>query len=74
MKIVYVEWIDSCTTSGWRDEDRSGASLIKSVGIEVSRNERTLVLSTSRSDGGRYVDQMSIPMEAGKKIRRIKLK
>ena len=73
MNAIYVEWLDSCSTHGWFSTEYAGASRIKSVGIEVRRDEKTLVISTSMSDGGRYVDQMCIPMEAVKKIRRIKV-
>lgn len=74
MNVVYVEWLDSAMHRGWDEADRSGPALIKSVGILVHRDEGCIVLSTSRGgNSGKYIDQLSIPMGAVKKVRRVKL-
>ena len=73
MKVLYVEWVDSCTSRGWDNLDKSGPVLIRSVGIRVHRDANSLVLSTSKSGSGRYVDQITIPASAIKKVRRVKI-
>ncbi len=67
-EIVFVEWMDSTTTFGWREPDADGPSVIVSVGILVHHDESSIVISTSRSSGGRYVDQLSIPLGCVRKI------
>ena len=68
MRVVYVEWIDSNTTRGWYAKDTDGPSMIRSIGFELHRTKDFIVLTTSESSGGRYLDQLAIPMCAVKKI------
>lgn len=71
--VVYVEWEDSCTTYGWQKPEADETSMIRSVGIQVARTDKAITLSTSQSEGGRFVDQISIPMSCVRKFRRLKL-
>lgn len=71
-KAVYVEWVDSSTTYGWQNPESDETSLIRSVALLVAKTARTITLSTSESQHGRMVDQISIPMSCVRKLRRIK--
>lgn len=73
LKAVYLEWEDSCSGYGWHGPDKDETSLIRTVGIEVSRTEKTVTVSSSRSAGGRYVDQLCIPLAVVRKSRRVRL-
>lgn len=73
-EVVYVEWEDSCTTYGWRPREGNATSMIRSVGIVVERNPKTLTLSTSENDEcSRYVDQIAIPMSAVRTLRKVRV-
>lgn len=71
MKAVYVRWVDASTRRGWEPADCCEPVLIHSVGIEVARSEKAIVLSTSFNSGTYYADQMVIPMSAVQKITRL---
>ena len=71
--LVYVEWEDSCTVYGWRDPELDGPSKIKSVGHLVTKNNKFMVISTSQSESGRFVDQLTIPRSCIKKIKKVKV-
>jgi hypothetical protein len=69
-RVAYVEWVDSCTNRGWREKQEALTSTIRSVGLVVGENSDFITLSTSRSDNGDHVDQISIPKKVIKKIRK----
>lgn len=71
MKAVYVEWWDSSSAAGWLKAEEPHPMLIRSVGIEVSRGDEAIVLSTSYNGGTMFTDQIIIPMIAVKKIVRL---
>jgi hypothetical protein len=66
--IVMLTWLDSANTSGWHPEDESGPVTIKSIGLLVNETREFIVISTSKSDQGRYMDQLTIPRSVVKKI------
>lgn len=60
--LVYVEWADSCSTMGWHPVPAGReTSHIVSVGLLVQEDEQQVVISTSQSEHGRYVDYLAIP-------------
>jgi len=64
--VVHVEWEDSCTTSGWRDDIRGTASC-NSVGIVLRDSKHDLVLAQSWSDDpnvSEFGDLIAIPKSA----------
>lgn len=71
MKAVYVRWVDSSTRRGWEQPDTGELCVIHSVGIEVGRTADAIILSTSFNSGTMFVDQLSIPLAAVKKITRL---
>ena len=72
MRVVYVEWIDSSTTSGWCAKDMDGPVLVRSVGFELHRTKDFILLSTSQSSGNRFMDQLAIPTCCVKKIKLVR--
>ena len=71
MKILYIEWWDSSRTPGWNDAHTGAPMLCVSVGMLVHRDKKWITISASYNGGTQYCDQMTIPMSAVKKIRRI---
>lgn len=60
-EIVFVQWTDSVTTFGWQNKETDGAAVIDSVGILCHYDDKSVVISTSRSKAGRFLDQLTIP-------------
>ncbi len=71
--VIYVEWEDSESNYGWREPLDGDIAPIRSIGVLVQRDKRTLTISTSKTEYGKYVDQLSIPMCSVKKIRKVKI-
>lgn len=67
MKIVYVEWIDACSTEQYHKDvaipkDRSiGLETNSSVGIVLKDTEEYISLAQSLSSSGWYKDILNIP-------------
>lgn len=79
MKLVYVEWTDSCSppTSAWRDlhavaADVEGEFICSSVGWVAAENKINLVL-VAHLGGSQACGQMTIPKCAIRKRKRIRL-
>jgi hypothetical protein len=68
-KIVRVSWIDATTTGGWRLADKGGTDIIESIGILVNKEKDWVTLSASVSRWGNYLDQITIPASAIKKLK-----
>jgi hypothetical protein len=68
-EMVYVEWIDSCTTSGWCGDEQienAGNSLhCRTVGFLVKETDSAIVLALNNAYGDRvrcpFGDLMTIP-------------
>ena len=64
--MVYVEWLDSCSTDGWRNH-YAPVSTIRSVGWLVEEADDHLKIS-AHFDGGEgcapHCDVMTIPKQA----------
>ena len=72
LRIEYVEWVDSNSSYGWRyPEDDDLPAKIKSVGILISEEKSCLTMSTSSSEGGRFLDKITIPKVAISKRRKL---
>ena len=75
MKIVYLEWVDVCSYSGWLD-DSSEVDLeyIKTVGIVADENDDRIIITSSIATGsqnGDYIGAVVIPKGWIKKRRDI---
>ena len=76
-KLVSVEWNDSASLNGWRDDEEGVVSVcpIKTVGHLVAENKDGIAISQSISldkKFKRYGDIISIPKNAIKKKRYLK--
>ena len=69
---VYVEWEDSCTTRGWCAGEKDETSIIRSVGLLVSKTKKSITLTTSESSSGNVLDQIAIPLVSVRKFRKLK--
>jgi hypothetical protein len=73
-KVARVTWIDSFRTYGWcpEGEVKDGEEdLIESIGIVVNDYKKSIVLSTSISRHTNFIDMITIPKIAVRKIRYI---
>ena len=68
-KIVYVEWEDSCTDTGWGELAKGSTVLIKSTGFLVKKERSHIVITISVSSSGRLLDQLTIPRAVVKVLR-----
>ena len=72
MPVVYVEWVDSCSTGGWNYTGKGDRPAnIRSVGILVRETKKSITLTASLSEHGSSPDQMSIPRCVVRKMRRL---
>ena len=77
MKLVLVEWIDSCSQSGWHPLDISyeGLSACISIGIKIFETDEYVTVAPSGSrTTRRFCDTISIPKACIKRIRYLKVK
>ena len=69
--LVRVEWIDSSSYGGWNPGVK-GPSNIVSYGIHLPTDDKSYVaLTTSWSEGDHFMDVLSIPKVAIKKLTKI---
>lgn len=72
-KALYLEWIDSCSVSGWRHEDHDGTSRIRTLGLFVRETPKYVTLTTSTSEHGNHVDMISIPKSCIVRRKRVEI-
>ena len=72
MKLVYIEWIDASSSLGWGNPDKDDTTTIRSTGWLVNKTKKTITLSTSQSEQGKFLDQINIPMSSMTKYRVLK--
>jgi hypothetical protein len=61
LNVVYLEWYDSCSSTGWEEKGDDSYSKIRTVGILVSENKKCLTVSTSKSIHKHFMDKLTIP-------------
>jgi len=71
-KAIYVEWVDSATSPGWKEVDCGGPITIKSIGWLIHDDPRFIVIASSESSSDRILDQLSIPRDCIVKIRKVR--
>ena len=71
--VLYVEWDDSESVYGWREPEKYTPKPIRSIGVVVHRDKNTLVISTSQTEYGKYMDQLLIPTCAIRKVKKVKV-
>lgn len=70
---VQIKWVDSSSIYGWRPPSSDSACEIRSIGIVVSQDKHNMTISTSKSESGNFMDQLTIPKQAIRSVRKIKL-
>lgn len=74
-KAVIVQWEDSATTSGWRDDAKeAGTAECQSVGFVLEHTSKVIKLAQSISIGGHFAEVISIPKFCIKSVRGLMLK
>lgn len=75
MPVVWIEWEDSCSHSGWQDADdacrdhAAGPMICQSVGWLLHQDAQQLVVAQSRNEHGQVADRIAIPRVAVRRIR-----
>ncbi len=72
-RVVRIDWVDSCSNYGWRPKEDGGVSMIHSVGLLVEEKSDCVMITTSRSEYGNCIDQLSIPKACIKKMKKFRL-
>ena len=73
-KVIKVDWVDSCTASGWRDRGNlitRHPSHCVSCGIQVRTEKGSIGVTHSISDFDDATDTIIIPRKAIQKIEKI---
>ncbi len=76
MRIAIVEWVDSCSDTGWQHKsimESSAPSKCVSVGV-VKETDDCIRVMQSISDSENVCDVITIPACAVKRIRYLKVK
>lgn len=74
MKLVLIEWSDSCSMYGWHDKGtKCGISRCVSTGIVISENRNEITLAPNMSEVS-YGDITSIPKVSITRIRKMRVK
>ncbi len=70
LKIVTVEWDDTCSNGGWMPKDQARMDWkVLSTGLLLSRDKREIVLAQSMVHGRDTVaDTITIPMGVVRKV------
>ena len=72
MNVVYVEWRDASSSTGWQTPDKDETASICSVGWLVNKTKKTITISNSQSKYGKFLDQLNIPRGWVKKYKILK--
>ena len=77
IKIVEIEWIDSCSSRGWASKEHHigdfSVSSCRSTGYVIEKTKDIITLAQSLGDDTKNIaDTISIPLVAVKKIRTLK--
>lgn len=61
---VTVDWVDTKSALGWSYDPNAKRTLarVRSLGYVVQVNNEVLTLTTSLSDGGKSLDDLSLPI------------
>ncbi len=73
-KLCIIEWDDSQSNHGWRSiEEVDEVAGIKSAGFLLREGKNTVTISTSVDEYLHFIDQLTIPRSAIRKIKKVKL-
>lgn len=76
MKLVLVEWEDSCVESNWHSQDikYEGIALCTSSGIKIAETESFIVVASSINSFSRVSETISIPKSCIRRIRYLRVR
>jgi hypothetical protein len=74
MRLVSITWIDSFCSPDWDNAQPDEHFKIRSFGILVREGKKSVTISTSQSGNGKFMDQLTIPLCAIQKMKRVKWK
>ena len=61
MQIVYIEWNDASTTTGWHIAEKNEVTAVRTIGLLVNKTKDTVTITSSQSANNRFLDQLNIP-------------
>ncbi len=72
MKVVLIDWVDSCFEHGWfKDDYKFDISICQSVGIVIQDSKEFITITQSKSDRDNISDTITIPKVCIKKMKTI---
>ena len=76
MKLVMIEWIDSCTITGWHrlNTGMDCVSNCIAIGLMCHEDNKQIVITYAKSDSGHIAETLTIPKSCIKRIRYLKVK
>jgi hypothetical protein len=75
VKLVIVEWTDSCSDGGWRIKNNDlKPSQCVTVGFLQFDEKDSIIIAQSRSDSGNWADRIAIPKGCVKRMRTLRVK
>ena len=78
LRMVEVEWVDSCVNGGWRTRqeylEAPGVSQCRTVGYLLRSSRQEVIVVQSLNNYGGAADSMTIPRSSVKKIRCLEAK
>lgn len=76
MRLIYVEWEDSCSGGGWQRMERilgdHKPATCRSVGWEAKRDRRCITLVPNLATDAAGCEPMTIPLSAVRRIVRLR--
>jgi len=74
MRMVLVEWDDSCSDGGWLPSDTDlSVSQCVTTGFLQKDKPNSIVVAQNKSSSGRYSDRIAIPKGCIKRMRTLKV-
>jgi hypothetical protein len=76
MRIVLIEWEDSCSYGGWHllSDETDNISCCITIGLLCKENDDSITIAPSRSENIRYSEAITIPRSCVTRIRYLKVK
>ena len=78
LRMVEVEWVDSCIDGGWRMKEayltNEGVAQCCSIGYLLRSSRKEVMMVQSQTNSGKVSDSISIPRSCVKKMRYLEVK
>ena len=73
MIAISIDWKDAASSGGWRYPEDTGLMKVKTIGWLLAQDKDTVTISTCASDGGKFLDALTIPRKSISKMKRIRV-